>query len=544
MTKSPLAATGLAFHAAVPVAPLQHMALWTAELTGWRRLGVAWLLGALAAAALPPVDLTPLLAVSFSGLVWLADGDRRRRDAFLLGWSFGCGFFVAGLYWIAAALFIDIARFWWLVPFAVLGVPVGLGIFTGGALLAAFELRRRLALGGTARVLVLAAAWSLAEWLRGHVLTGFPWNLVGYAWSGGFPGSLALLQTTAVTGIYGLSLVTVIAAMLPATLGDLGRLRRAPLIAALLLIALPAAGGAVRLAAGPPGMVPGVTLRLVQPAIAQTLRNDPSAELANFEREMALSRAPVAGKLSAVLWAESGGPPFLNRDPAARRAIIAAVPPGGLVIAGTVLTDPPPAVPRHIWNSLVAIDGSGEIVASYDKSHLVPFGEYVPLRGVLPIQKITPGAIDFSSGDGPRTLTAPGLPPVGPLICYEVIFPGAVVDPALRPGWLLNITNDAWYGFTSGPFQHFDIARVRAVEEGLPLVRVANSGISGVIDPYGRVTARLDLDAVGNLDAALPRALPPTLYARAGDAIYWALLLATLLAAWGVSRGRRGGRER
>ncbi len=196
----------------------------------------------------------------------------------------------------------------------------------------------------------------------------------------------------------------------------------------------------------------------------------------------------------------------------------------------------------HVWNSLVAIDHDGAIEASYDKFHLVPFGEYVPMRSILPMQKITPGAIDFSAGPGPRTISLPGLPPFSPLICYEAIFPGEVVDPAHRPAWLLNITNDAWYGFTSGPFQHVAIARTRAIEEGLPLARVGNNGISALFDPYGRVLARLDLDAIGVLDVHLPEALPPTLYSRYGDIpFFYALLLivVALVAAHSTGRNSR-----
>ncbi len=187
----------------------------------------------------------------------------------------------------------------------------------------------------------------------------------------------------------------------------------------------------------------------------------------------------------------------------------------------------------------MALDHAGAILATYDKAHLVPFGEYVPLRGVLPMDKITPGTLDFTPGPGPRTLHLPGLPPVSPLICYEVIFPGAVVDPADRPQWLLNLTNDAWYGLTSGPFQHFNIARVRAIEEGMPLVRAANNGISGLVDPYGRVIKHLALDAVGFLDVPLPRALPITIYARIGDIVFLLALPGLLGLAWCCARLRR-----
>jgi apolipoprotein N-acyltransferase len=523
---------------AVPIAPFQGAALWLASLKGWRRYLAALLFGILAAGALPPVDLPPLLVISFPALVWLADGNTNAFSSFALGWSFGFGFLVAGLYWIAAALFVDIGTFWWVVPFAVMGLPAYLALYTGAATLAMYLTCRWLRLGGTARVLTFAVYWAAGEWLRGHLLTGFPWNLIGYAWSGAFPGGLAILQLASLIGIYGLSLLTVLAAALPARLGDFSGNRWIAIVAAVLLIALPAAWGGFHLAAGHPATVAGVRFRLVQPAIPETLKNDPAQRVNNFRRLFALSISPGGEKATAVLWPEDAAPPFLDRDVGARKAVADAAPLNGYVITGTVRTDPVPDSPVHVWNSLVAIDHDGTVRASYDKSHLVPFGEYVPLRSILPMQKITPGAIDFSTGAGPQTITLPGLPPFSPLICYEAIFPGAVIDPLHRPQWLFNITNDAWYGFTSGPFQHLAIARVRAVEEGLPLVRVGNNGISAVFDPYGRVTGRLDLDVVGVLDEDLPGALPPTVYSRFRDLPFFIgmLLIIVCVAAIRISR--------
>jgi apolipoprotein N-acyltransferase len=528
MADTPLS---IRFNPAYPLDPVQHFAGWTSELQGWRRWLFAMLLGALAAAALPPVDVVPLLFISFSGLIWLADGCRRPREAFFLGWSFGLGFGVAGFYWVAISIFADIGTFWWALPFAVAGLPAALAIFPGAALLGYRALDAR----GVGRAFSLGACWTIAEWLRGHILTGFPWNLVGYAWSGGFPGATAVLQTTAVTGIYGLSLLTVIAAALPAALGDppLGALRRriAPPAAALVLLVLLGLGGAVRLAGADGAMVPNVRLRLVQPAIPQTLKWDPAERESNFRRLLALSASSGADRVTDVIWPEAAATYLLNRDAAHREAIASVAPHDGLVITGSLRGDAPPAPVQQLWNSLDAIDSQGEIVASFDKYHLVPFGEYMPFAAILPLKKLTAGSIDFSAGPGPRTIDLPGLPPVGPMICYEVIFPGGVVDPARRPAWLLNVTNDAWFGFSSGPFQHFAIARTRAIEEGLPLVRAANNGISGVIDGYGRVVRRLGLDDVGVLDSTLPAALPPTPYATFGDLIYLALLLAAIAAA-------------
>ena len=262
-------------------------------------------------------------------------------------------------------------------------------------------------------------------------------------------------------------------------------------------------------------------VRLVQPSIPQSLKWQPAAAQSNFRRLLDLSAAPSRDRLAAILWPEAATPYLIGRDRLARDAIAAIVPKGGYVITGALRTNPPPGPPEQFWNSIEAINDKGGIVAHYDKAHLVPFGEYAPLREWLPIDKITHGPTDLSAGSGPQTIDLPGLPPLAPIVCYEAIFPGAIIDESNRPDWILNVTNDAWYGDTSGPYQHFAIARTRAVEEGLPLIRVANNGISAVVDPSGRVLARTNLDAIGYVDSALPAAAARTPYARIGN---WAFL--------------------
>lgn len=509
--------------------PLCRLAQDLAGLAGWRRYGLAFLLGVVLAGALSPVDLVPLVLVAFPGLLWLDDGSAGPWASARLGYVFGLGFFVAGLYWVAAALFVDIARFWWALPFAVLGLPALLAVFPAAALGGAALAASRLRLAPVARICLFAVAWCAAEWARGHLLTGFPWNLAGYVWAGAFPGSLAMLQTTAWVGIYGLGFVTVLAASLPALLGmpllePMPPVRRAaPAIAAALLILLPLAAGALRLAVSPTRLT-DTWVRLVQPSIPETLKWDPAAAEANLHRLVELSLSPATHPIAAVLWPEAAVPFLLERDEAHRRDIAAVAPKDGYLITGALRATPPAARPVQVWNSIEAVDRRGAILAHYDKAHLVPFGEYVPLSGVLPVSKLTPGSIDLSAGPGPETIALPGLPGFSATICYEAIFPGAIVDRAARPAWIFNVTNDAWYGRSSGPYQHFASARTRAVEEGLPLMRVANNGISGVIDPQGRVLAGMNLDTVGVLDAALPQAAAPTLYAAAGDWLFLAML--------------------
>jgi apolipoprotein N-acyltransferase len=510
--------------------PLCRLAHELAALSGWRRYGLALLLGICATAALPPVDLTPLLLVAFPGLLWLDEGSPSAWASFRLGYAFGFGFFVTGLYWIAGALFVDIERYWWLVPFAAAGLPAAFALYVASALLATHLAGGYLRLPATARVFAFVVAWMLAEWVRGHAFTGLPWNLIGYSWSGGFPGALLMLQSVAWVGIYGLSFVTVLAASLLALLGTSwlapmspGR-RLMPVVAAGLLILVPTLLGAIRLQAAPT-VETGVRLRVVQPSISQSLKWDPAAAERNFRLLLELSSAPASRPIAAVLWPEAATPFLLERDESRRREIASVVPRAGYVITGALRANPPPGPVVQIWNSIEALNAAGDIAAQYDKAHLVPFGEYVPWRDILPLKKITPGTVDISVGPGRRTIELPGLPPFSPLICYEVIFPGAVVDQDHRPAWLLNLTNDAWYGQSSGPYQHFAMARTRAVEEGLPLLRVANNGVSGVIDGVGRVVARIDLNTVGHADLPLPAAETATIYARYGNWVFFGLLI-------------------
>lgn len=514
-----------------------------AATRGWRRAALLFLFGALAAAAMPPVNFTPALLVSFPVFVWVLDGSGKARRAALDGWLFGFGFLVAGLYWVANALLTDIAAFFWLLPLAVLGLPALLAVFPAVAGVLAHWMWRP----GAWRVVALAVAWSAAEWMRGHLFTGFPWNLVGYTWS----WSGAMMQGGALIGAYGVSFLTALVAASPAAVASVGRERAGagrwlmPMIAAAVLAA-GATFGTLRLADAPHEVVVGATVRIVQANVEQRFKWDPEQLRANVERHLALTRRPGIKQASIVVWPETAMPYSLDANPELGIALGGLVRPGALLATGVqrIAVDPAGQRITAAWNNLSVLDSAGTIVASYDKAHLVPFGEYVPLRsalGAIGLEKVVPGLLDFSAGPGLATLPLPGLPPVSPLICYEVIFPGAVTA-ADRPGWLLNVTNDAWYGKSAGPHQHFAIARWRAVEEGLPLVRAANTGISGVIDALGRPTATLELGREGVVDAPLPAAISPTVYAQWRD---WPLLLVLvglgvgLLASAAVERANR-----
>ena len=519
----------------------------TLSLSRQRRVSLALLLGALSALALPPWHIVPLVIPTFAGLLWLLDAaalsPRPVRAAVVTAWLFGAGHFLVGVHWIAEPFLVDAARHGWLIPFALAGLAGGLALFPAAAGLTTALLARRFALAGIARALTFAAVWVLLEWVRSWLLTGFPWNLVGYVWA----ATPEIMQAAAFAGIFGVSLLTVLAGTMPAALGSERGLRGAGAVL-LFTVALPAAvwvGGAMRLGAAPDygsddsnAMVAGVRLRIVQANIPQRQKWQPDLRAGHLQRHIALSRQPAALPATHVIWPETAVPFFIANDDVIRAAAAVAAPRNGALITGA---------PRRgggdggqFWNAAHAIDGDGRIVASYNKAHLVPFGEYVPLRGVLPIDKLVPGQGDFSAGSGRQTIAIPGLPPVSPLICYEAIFPGGVARADERPGWLLNLTNDAWFGTSAGPQQHFAISATRAVEEGLPLVRAANTGISAVVDPYGRPIAILGLGVEGVLDSGLPRALPtPTPYAIWGNAIPAGLLGIVALLIVGLRLGQR-----
>jgi len=506
-----------------------------AALRGWRRSLLGFLLGIAAAGALPPAHGLPLLILAFAGLLWLIASASSPWRAALSGWWFGFGHFLAACYWVGAALLTDPDRFAFVSVPAVIGLAAGLALFPALAALAVSVSRQR----GFARLLLFAVAWTATEWLRGTILSGFPMNLIGTAWT----VSEGMIQMTAVTGAYGLSFLTILAAGAFALLaeprqgGAAARNWRAP-AAMILVLAAIWVGGTIRLAVQNTPPVPGVNLLIVQPNIPQELKWRGDTRKAALEKHMRMTLAAAPGAVSHVIWPETAVPYDVSQDSGLANWLSAAVPENGLLITGALRRSGGGEGSFRLWNSLHAVDGKGELRLTYDKHHLVPFGEYMPLRSIMSFAKLTYGDTDFSAGPGALTLKIPGLPPVSPLICYEAIFPGRVVASDARPGWLLNITNDGWFGNTAGPYQHLQAARLRAVEEGLPLVRAANTGISTVIDPLGRYIGRLPLGAEGVLQAPLPSALGRTPYAVMGDLTMIIVLLISIgiVILW-VSRG-------
>ena len=557
-----------------------------APAIGWRAAFLLIGAGALCALAQPPLHLLPLLFVGFGFLFRRLEAVDRLGPALAAGWLFGIGYFSAGLYWLGLPVVIDVpgdfvkdlllvagllgvplgaiaagllgvrltgrrwtgwiagaalvtglwialavgvlpGRFTWMIPFNVFGLGSVLAATTAVATGIAWRVAPG---GGIRRVLALAAVWAALEWIRGVILTGFPWNLAAAVWAE-FPGAA---QSLAWWGPFGLSLITVALATLPAALiGNESAEPAAPspgrpalrlcwiavLAAGFFTIPTPRRGGARRSGCA-----------LCRRAVAQSLKWRPGARRPILLRYAALTRAEGFDAITHVVWPETALPYRLQTRHAVvavagdiRKLLLAAIPGSGVLITG-VNRDKGP----DTWNSVHVVDAAGRPVSTYDKHHLVPFGEYVPARaflGRIGVTKIAHGRRDYAFGPGPRSIAVPGAPDASPLICYEAIFPAEAVGQS-RPGWLLNLTNDAWFGNSAGPYQHFAAARLRTIEQGLPMVRAANTGISAVVDPYGRVTGLLPLGARGVLDADLPRARAATLYARYGDFAFLLMLLA------------------
>lgn len=484
-------------------------------LAGWRRAGAAFFFGAVSVLAFPPMSFFPVLWLCFPALIFLLQGTVTIRQAFITGWCFAFGCFLFGFYWIAAAMFVDIGQFWWAVPLAVAGLPAFFAIYYGVALAVA----RRIGLNGVSGIIVFSLMWFLADYARGHVFGGFPWNLEGYVWTRALP----VLQITSIIGVYGLTLLTLCATALFALFND-GRHKHHCLAASgVILFSLIALGGEWRLSQDSGAVVPNVHLRIVQPNINQAHKWDADGRERNLQQLLDLSSAPGKRLPTHIIWPETAATFYLTEDPVHRRVIAAHIPQDGAILTGVIRRSQDADGTAHYYNSLIVVDGKSNIVADYDKFHLVPFGEYIPMRSFLPIRTLANLGLDFTAGDGLHSLRVSGLPPFSPLICYEAIFSGAVEDTADRPGFLVNITNDGWYGNTTGPYQHFATVRVRAIEEGLPLVRAANTGISGVVDAYGRIVTRIGLGKSDFADADLPQAIAPTFFSHYGEGPLWVM---------------------
>jgi apolipoprotein N-acyltransferase len=534
--------------------------------SGWRRRLIALAAGATGALAMAPFNFFPALAIPMTVAVWLIDGCAETRQmpagrrvrlslppalrrAFSVGWWWGFGYFLAGLWWLGAAFLVEADEFAWALPLGVVGLPATLAIFPG----LGFMLARLIWTPGAGRLFAFAAGLSFAEWLRGHVLTGFPWNTFGMA----LGGNLVTAQLASLVGLYGLTVIAILIFSAPAVLGEKsvkqGASRRLPpaIAAAVLAFAAICAFGVLRLAGTTVAPVAGVKLRIMQPNLAQDAKFRPDNKARILARYLTLSARGAKSDRSGLIdvtvliWPESAFPFILSRDAGALAEIGAILPRDTVLVTGAARTDDEErrsaSGRARYFNAIQVIASGGHILDSYDKVHLVPFGEYLPFETAfdrLGLRQFVHIPGGFDAGSKRRLLVVPGLPAVAPLICYEAIFPGEVVPSgAPRPGLLLNVTNDGWFGTTTGPYQHFAQARLRAIEEGLPLIRAANTGISAIVDPYGRVLAELPLGAEGVLDGGLPQAIAPPVFARFPFVSAFSVWIAVLAMA--VSR-RRG----
>lgn len=497
----------------------------------WQRRGLAVLLGFVSALALPPVDFWPLMFITIP-LTWMLAESQSGgwRGSFALGWQFGLGYFLFALHWIGFAFLVDAEDFLWMMPFAVLGLVAFLSCYWG----AAFAVVRHLGGRGITGFLWLCVALGVAEMLRGRLLTGFPWAAPGLATDGMGP----VAQWAAFFGMEGLTPLVLLWAGIWPFVFD-GSLRRSCRIAAVLLLAtlpLAAATGALRLSAADSGNT-GVRIRIVQPNVPQSdkWRGDNMAAI--FEELLSLSSRPAASgvKPQVIVWPESAVPYLLDESPESLSLIGDMLGPDGTLITGSLRRQKDQGIQDLVFNSVIAVDAAGRVTGTYDKWKLVPGGEFLPFESLLSalgFRKVVTLPGSFAAGPGPHSLSLAGLPAVGFSICYEAIFPGALVSPGDRPAWLVNVTNDGWFGASIGPPAHLAQARIRSIELGLPMVRAANTGISGIVDAYGRYGVRTALGKQAVIDSFVPVAIARTPYARFGAAS--SVLLLAFLAGLGL----------
>jgi len=519
---------------------------WFAARTPWQRRGIAAAAGALATLGHAPFQLTALFVVAITVFVWLLDvsstKEGKLRSAFSMGWFFGVGHFASGLYWVAAAFNVesDVWGPFWGIP-ATLGLAAGLALFFGAGAVIAMLLWTN----DVRRVAAFAIGIFVSEWLRGNILTGFPWLLPAYVWTPGEPIS----QLASLVGAYGLTLLTLLVAATPAALADGGQSsgrRFAPMLAAALVVGMAWGWGAQHIASAPvepPGTRPIVRVADSGLGQADKWQNRPDQEWRVLQRYLEASGAPSDDNAeSIVIWPEGAIPVvnfFMLEDPNFMAALGQGL--GDRVLITGLTRREMQADGLAYFNSAAVIDGvnsEARLSQISDKNHLVPFGEYMPgfirALNIPSLQRVG----SFEPGPPPTRLVVPGAPPAVVLICYEAIFPGMTPRGDGRPGWIVMVTNDAWFGGGSGPYQHYAMARYRAIEEGLPVARAASGGISAIVDAYGRQVAATN-SRIEYAQAQLPPAVTETPFAMWGS-ILLAVLFVLILGFRFIPAGRRG----
>lgn len=523
---------------------------------GWPRFLFVLVAGAVSGLSVPPLFVLPALFVGLPVWIWALDGaevttrwSRLWGAPFQIGFGFGLGYFTVALHWLGAAFLQQGGAFVLLMPFAIVGLAAILSVFWG----LASALAHALWSGGVFRLLSFAGSLALGEYARGHLFSGFPFDLVGYAFTANEP----MMQAASLIGIYGVTVLGLLAAASPALIwpggGRLLPRRLMPFLAAICLVAAQYGFGLYRLASTPVVPRSDETIRMVQPMILDHQSFgvvNPADIIGQLSGLSAAKLGPEGRGLDSVtklVWPESVFPFFLTDYPVGIAQIGRMLPDTTLLLTGAprqaLDADGLPVPDNPGYNSILAIDHRGEVVASYDKSHLVPFGEYLPFASfwkLFGISQFVPGTNGWAPGEGRRLMSPPGSPAFLALVCYEAVFPGDIGDP-FAADYILNVTNDAWFDGSIGPAQHAHHARLRAVESGLPLIRVANTGLTFATDPLGRVTASLPVGIAGAVDVVPAAPLPGrTLFAALNDLPFWTLTLG-LIGCGAIAARRRHG---
>lgn len=494
---------------------------------------LTFLCGAVAALSMQPYNLFPALFIGLSGFWIILSSVMRKRDGYISGFLFGLGYFLTGIWWVGNALLVGGNPYLWALPLAVLGLQSLLALYPmiAGGLIVTYASGRSFS-----SFLFFVAVMGLFEWIRGHALTGFPWNLFGMAWADYLP----MAQSVSVLGIYGLSLLSILIASAAGFLIKGNMARQHKIYLCVSLIALSGAlffFGQYRLDTNQTEYHNSTSVRVISPNIPQDDKWNPILYSENFVKTID-SMNPFFGtndqntaQTRILVLPETAFHHNIFRDEQAReilRDTLNQYKGDVFLFTGALRTDIDVTTnEKNYYNSLIAYDRDLNIIKTFDKAHLVPFGEYIPFQKYIPIGPVT-SFEGMKHGEGLTTWNIPNVPPVSPLVCYEIIFPSSVISKNQTPRaeWIVNATNDAWYGISPGPYQHLAQTRMRAIEEGVPVIRSANTGISSVIDSYGRILYSSELYKTEAFETLLPKAIPqPLLYARFGDWIFFVLIL-------------------
>jgi apolipoprotein N-acyltransferase len=491
-----------------------------------RKNVISFLAGAFCVLAFAPFDFFPAAIISLSVFYFLLENEDRKKQIFWLGFFYGFGYFLAGIYWISISLLVEAEKFAWLIPFALTLIPSALALYLALFAVSYKFLVSKLKLTQSfQKIILFSICWLFFEVLRSLLFTGFPWNLLGYSWM----FDLRFAQLASVFGVYGLSFFAVLISLLPVLFFKKNQLCDKIFAASLILFLVGSfIFGLFAINENKLLVNHQIKLRLVQANIKQEMKWDHEQKYKNLLKHIELTNSQSLDDFKAVIWSETSVPYAIDDNPELIKELSLAVPRDGSLITGGLRLEHNDKVITDAWNSVFVVQKDG-VKSFYDKHHLVPFGEYVPLQKYLPfLDKITDGAVGFSEGSGAQTIAADDFS-FSPLLCYEVIFSDEVVQKNSRPDLLINLTNDAWFGVSSGPYQHFNMARMRSIEQGISLARVAGTGITAFVDPFGRVVRRINLNEEGIIDVSLITKSAPTIYANYGHKPLILLIVSMIL---------------